>query len=177
MYWRRTGDKPLFGPMMAYFTDAYMRPLDLISYEAKHTLPLEWRHNEWYSLSNHRRLGCLFNRLLRHRSKKYQSFASLDFVRGIRRISLTRASNAENFPYTWCLHNASDSRWTPEQVHVTSPVAHCWLGTPRNWTFATITFSQMLIFQMSCAHNGLFGCCNKEIWIMAARVWHIPLLI
>ena len=25
MAWRRPGDKPLFGPMMASFTDAYMR--------------------------------------------------------------------------------------------------------------------------------------------------------
>ena len=33
-------------------------------------MPLQWRHNERVGVSNHRRLDCLLNRLLRHRSKK-----------------------------------------------------------------------------------------------------------
>ena len=32
--------------------------------------PWEWRHNEWDGVSNHRRIGCLLNRLFRRRSKK-----------------------------------------------------------------------------------------------------------
>ena len=32
MAWRRTGDKPLPEPMMAYFTEAYMRHLASMSY-------------------------------------------------------------------------------------------------------------------------------------------------
>ena len=44
---------------------------------------LQWRHNEYDCVSNHRRLYCLPNRLFRHRSKK--SSASLAFVWGIHR--------------------------------------------------------------------------------------------
>ena len=45
----------------------------------------QWRHNERYGVSNHRRLDCLLNLLFKHRSKKNQSSASLAFVRGIHR--------------------------------------------------------------------------------------------
>ena len=48
--------------------------------------PLKWRHNERHGVSNHRRPDdCLPNRLFRRRSKKYQSSASLAFMRGIYR--------------------------------------------------------------------------------------------
>ena len=44
---------------------------------------LQWRNNECFGVSNHRRLDCLLNRLYRHRAKKNQSSESLAFVRGI----------------------------------------------------------------------------------------------
>ena len=47
--------------------------------------PLQWRHNMRDGVSNHRRLGCLLNRLFRRRSKKHLSSASLAFVREIHR--------------------------------------------------------------------------------------------
>ena len=43
----------------------------------------QWRHNESDSVSNHRSLDCLLNRLFRRRKKKHQSPASLAFVREI----------------------------------------------------------------------------------------------
>ena len=46
---------------------------------------LQWHHNERDGVSNHRRIYCLLNRLLRRRSKKHQSSESLAFVRGIHR--------------------------------------------------------------------------------------------
>ena len=46
---------------------------------------LHWRHNGRDSVSNHQPQGCLLNRLLRRRSKKTSSSASLAFVRGIHR--------------------------------------------------------------------------------------------
>ena len=46
---------------------------------------LQWLHNERDDVSNHRRLNCLLNRLLKHRSNKHQSSVSLAFVRGIHR--------------------------------------------------------------------------------------------
>ena len=51
-----------------------------------------WHHNERDGVSNHWRLYCLLNRLFRRRSKKYQSSASLAFVRGIHRWPV-------NFPH------------------------------------------------------------------------------
>ena len=50
--------------------------------------PLYWRYNERNGVSNHWRLDGLFNRLFRHRSKKYLNSASLAFVRGIHRWSV-----------------------------------------------------------------------------------------
>ena len=47
--------------------------------------PLQWRHNDHDSVSNHQPHGCLLNRLFRRRSKKHQSSASLAFVWGIHR--------------------------------------------------------------------------------------------
>ena len=53
-------------------------------------IALQWRHNERHSISNHRRLDWLLNRLFRRRSKKTSklSSASLAFVRGIHRWRL-----------------------------------------------------------------------------------------
>ena len=48
-------------------------------------MPLQWRHNGRGSVSNHQPHHCLLNRLFRRRSKKYQSSASMVFVRGIHR--------------------------------------------------------------------------------------------
>ena len=60
---------------------------------------LQWRHNERDSVSNHRRLDCLFNSIRSGADqRKHQSFTSLAFVRGIYRWhkgSVTR----EMFPF------------------------------------------------------------------------------
>ena len=53
--------------------------------------PLRWRHNEHDSVSNHQPHDCLFNRIFRHSGTdqgKYQSSASLAFVRGMHRWPL-----------------------------------------------------------------------------------------
>ena len=48
-------------------------------------IALQWRHNERDSVSNHRRLDCLLNRLFMPDQRKHQSSASLAFMRGIHR--------------------------------------------------------------------------------------------
>ena len=50
-----------------------------------HAIVLQWRQNGCDGVSNHRCLDCLLNCLFRRRSKRYQSSASLAFVRGIHR--------------------------------------------------------------------------------------------
>ena len=49
---------------------------------------LQRRHNERYDVWNHQHHQCLLNRLFKHASRKHQSSASLDFVRGIHRWPL-----------------------------------------------------------------------------------------
>ena len=69
---------------------------------------LQWRHNVRDDVSNHRRLGCSLNSLLRRRSTRHQSSVSLAFVRGIHQWSLDsphkRASKTENVSIWWCHH-------------------------------------------------------------------------
>ena len=49
-------------------------------------LTLQWCHNEHHGVSNHRRLDCLLNHLLRRTSiKKHQSSASLACLMGVHR--------------------------------------------------------------------------------------------
>ena len=60
-----------------------------------HTItPLQCRHNERDSVSNHQPHDCLLNRTFRRRSKKHQSSASLVFVRRIHRGPM-------NSPHKW----------------------------------------------------------------------------
>ena len=55
---------------------------------------LHWRHNGQDSVSIHQPHECLFDRLFRRRSKKYQSSTSLAFVWGIHRRPV-------NSPHKW----------------------------------------------------------------------------
>ena len=59
---------------------------------------LRWLHNERGSVSNHRPRECLLSRLIRRRSRKYQSSASLAFVRGIHRRPV---NSLHKGPATW----------------------------------------------------------------------------
>ena len=64
---------------------------------------LLWRHNEWDSASNHRRLYCLLHRMLRHRSKKTSKLRVTGLCEGNSPVTVEfpaqRASNAEMFPF------------------------------------------------------------------------------
>ena len=68
-------------------------------------VPLQWRHNEPDCVSNHRRLDCLLNRLIRRRSKKtlktrFQWPLWEESTRDRWQPS-RRASNAENVSIWW----------------------------------------------------------------------------
>ena len=58
-------------------------------------MSLQWRHNELDGISNHRRLGCLLNRLLMRRSKKTSKIRVTRLCGGNSPVN-SRASNAEN---------------------------------------------------------------------------------
>ena len=53
----------------------------LWSYVLESYISLLWHHNERNCVSNHQRLDYLINRMFRRKQKKYQTFASLAFVR------------------------------------------------------------------------------------------------
>ena len=69
---------------------------------------LQWRYNEPNGVSNHQSHDCLLNRYSGADQRKYQSLASLAFVRGIHRWwwipVIKRASNAKNASIWWRLH-------------------------------------------------------------------------
>ena len=87
----------LFGP------DIPWRPGGASPHGIPTKLFLQWRRNERYGVSNHRRHDYLLSRLFRRRSKKTSNSASLAFVRGIHRWpvdSLHKGSVArEMFPF------------------------------------------------------------------------------
>ena len=70
---------------------------------------LQWPHNDRDCISNHQRLGCLLNRLLRRRSKKTSKLHVTGLCKGNTLVtgefSAQRASNAENvsigFSWSW----------------------------------------------------------------------------
>ena len=60
---------------------------------------LQWRHNDHDCVSNHQPHGCLLIRLLRRRSKKHQSSASLAFVWGMVNSPHKRPVTRKMFPF------------------------------------------------------------------------------
>ena len=76
-------------------------------------LALQWCHNEFDDVSNHRRLDCFFHRFSRSRSKKTSKFCVTGFVRestGDRWIPLTKAQQrGKCFHLTmslWAVHHS-----------------------------------------------------------------------
>ena len=70
--------------------------------------PLQWRHNERDSISNHRPHDCLLNRLFRHRSKKTSKLRVPGLCAGnspgIGEFPAQMTSNAENVSIWWRHH-------------------------------------------------------------------------
>ena len=64
---------------------------------------LQWHHNEYDGISNHRRIDCLLNRLFRHRSDKTSKFRITDLCEGNSPLTCEfpaqKASNGEMFPF------------------------------------------------------------------------------
>ena len=71
-------------------------------------ISLKWRHIESDGVSNHRRLGCLLNRLFRCRSKKTSKLRVTGLCGGNQLVTggfpSQRASNAENVSIWWRHH-------------------------------------------------------------------------
>ena len=69
---------------------------------------LQWRRNERDGVSNHKRLGCLLNRLFRRRSKKTSKLRVTGLCEGNSQVTgefpVQRNSNAENVSIWWCHH-------------------------------------------------------------------------
>ena len=83
---------------------------------------LQWRHNEYNGVSNHRRFDYLFNRLFRLRSKKTPKLRATGLCEGNPPVTggfpSQRKSNAENIPlallnivWPWKRHSKSPQKW------------------------------------------------------------------
>ena len=66
---------------------------------------LQWRRNEGDGVSNHQRLNCLLNRLIRHRLKKTSKFRITGLSEGNSPVTgefpAERDINAENVSIWW----------------------------------------------------------------------------
>ena len=74
----------------------------------KTSLTLQWRHNAYDGVSNHKPHDCLLNRLFRRRSKKTSKIRVAGLCAGISPVTgefpAQMASNAENVSIWWCHH-------------------------------------------------------------------------
>ena len=81
----------------------------VIIIQTRKITPLQWRHNEHDSISNHQRLGCLLSRLFR--SKITSKLRVIGLCEGnspvTGEIPTQRASNAENVSIWWRHHALS----------------------------------------------------------------------
>ena len=100
---------------------------DLAKPQVENELSLQWRHNELDGVSNHRRLGCLLNRLFGCRSKKTSKFRVAGLCEGNPPVTAgfpsQWASNAENISIWWrhhgqatCVSDAVEQRTVGRQV-------------------------------------------------------------
>ena len=78
--------------------------------------PLQWRHNGHDSVSNHQPHDCLFNRLLRRRSKKRSKLRVTGLCAGnspgTGEFPAQMASNAENASIWWRHHGCCGRVYT-----------------------------------------------------------------
>ena len=107
---------------------------------------LQWRHNECYGVSNHRRLDCLLNRLFMRGSKKTSELCVTGLCDGNLPVtcefSAQRASDAENVSIWWhttiytdddlvvqslrVFRNVSDSNWNDKPQYQIKYIRSQW---------------------------------------------------
>ena len=82
----------------------------------------QWRLNERHCVSNHRRLGCLLNRLFRRTSKKTSKLCVAGLCEGNPPVTggfpSQRASNAENVSIWWCHHKKNVANTRDEYTEI-----------------------------------------------------------
>ena len=121
MAWRRPGDKPISEPMMDSLlthTSLGLNGLTAITMmelrsnfelTRSDTAPsLQWRHNEWDGVSNHRRLDSLLKRLFRRSWKKTPKLRVTGLYEGKPSVTgefpTKRGSKEENVSIWWRHH-------------------------------------------------------------------------
>ena len=84
--------RSLISAYVLMYRDHSVHTKNNVIYKSPLPLTLQWRHNERDVVSNHQPRDCLFNHLLRRKSKKTGEFAA------------QRASNAKNVSIWWRQH-------------------------------------------------------------------------
>ena len=121
MHQKTFDDTPTLLHVMAWYRQATSNCLSQCGPRFMPPWPLQWRHNDHDSVSNHQPHGCLLNRLFRRRSKKTSKLrvTGLCVVNspGTGEFSAQMASYAENVSIWWRHHG------------ITRPT---WVGVPQN---------------------------------------------
>ena len=87
----------LVGPNISNITTNVIRfGVNVITFK-----PLQWRHNEFDGISNHRPLGCLISHLFRGRSKKTSKLHITGLYEGNSQVT----SKVVFFSIWWCHHD------------------------------------------------------------------------
>ena len=91
-----------------YFIDTLTTFVPAESARLYHVVPLQWRHNERASVSNHQLLDCFLNHLFGRRSKKTSKFRATGLCEGNSPVTgefpAQMASTAENVSIWWRRH-------------------------------------------------------------------------
>ena len=103
---------------------------------------LEWRHNERYGVSNHRRLDCLLSRLFRRRSKNTSK------VRGLHKGQIDNQINS----VMWVLTNYIQRPSFLDQMIIKIPFKHGRSSTRQAILLRMLT---------NCDH----GPCSRTAWL------------
>ena len=136
-------------------------------------VPLQWRHNQRDGVSNHRRLGCLFNLCSCADERKHQSSLSLAFFREIQWSPVDSPHRGpvkgKMFPFDDVIMPADAyGQWGSEWVRVSEWVSE-WMGEWTNWLV-----DQLLIELIDLLIHGLIDCLSVE----AAQItYQLPLFI
>ena len=154
---------------------------------------LQWRHNEHDDVSNHQRLSCLLNRLLRRRSKKHQSSASLAFVSPpvTGEFPAQRASDAEKVSIWWRHHGqdinrtcrlmggecfiCSQDTFSTRVLFTLGTTVNVWFTLPLALTFTTRKLAPGYRTPFKEYHDILCRMCSLIFfgtWILLKALWN-----
>ena len=157
-------------------------------------VPLQWRHNERGSISNHQHVHCLLNCRFRCRSKKTAKLRVTSLCAGILPVAgefpAQKSSYAKNVSIWWRHHVSNSFEWYLEITSIMSTIKHAEMAGFREITgnaFLIIShrypcFNRSIIYLNFChisgwrfclylITNSLIRCDNMKYGVRSSWLW------